>query len=233
LEQVADHSAFDWIARGLDLHGFGIARLLPPVFSAYRKILHVNHVDLSVTDRSLSWHQAAGRTRLDRSAAPDTPEDIPTKEIVEGLVSRGMIERGVPEGPFPNSRVRWRDLATQYSVDFTPQITDAAFTAVFPGRSWPRYLVGPHEGTLDEEGCRRLCEILAPLTGTQRCFFYYELIATRSMEALLYSGHLDEVSTTCGIEAAQGTPRLLVAGRSSLVRLHGLGPHVHRGRRQR
>jgi hypothetical protein len=202
LDQIADHSAFDWIARGLDLHGFGVSRLLPPVFRAYCKILHTIHVDLSVGDRSLSWHQAADpMTWFAGSAVPDK-----TDEIVRGLVSGGTIERSVPDVPFPSSRIRWRDLAAQYSVSFTPQITDAAFTAVFPGRSWPRYLVGPDEGTLDEEGCRRLCEILAPFTGAQRCFFYYELIATRSVEALLYSGRLDEVPSTFGIDAALGTP---------------------------
>jgi len=202
LEQISDHSAFDWIAQNRDRDGFAVSRLLPPVFGAYCKILHAIHVDLSVGDRSLSWNEAAGATTwVDRSSAPDV-----TKDIVRDLVSGGTVVRGVPEGPFPRARILWRDLAAQYAVNFTPQITDETFTRVFPGRSWPRHLVGPHEGTLDEESCRRLIEILTPFTGTQKCFFYYDLIATRSLETLLYSGPLDEVLSTFQIEGAHGTP---------------------------
>src|SRR5207249_7430808 len=54
-----------------------------------------------------------------------------------------------------------------------------------PGRSWPRYLVGPHESTLDEESFRPLVDILTPYTGTQPCFIYYDLVATRPPQALL------------------------------------------------
>jgi len=202
LEQISDHSAFDWIAQNLDRDGFAVSRLLPPVFAAYRKILHAIHVDLSVSDRSLSWDEAARATIwVDRSSAPDV-----TKDIVRDLVSGGTVVRGVPDGPFPRARILWRELAAQYAVNFTPQITDEAFTQVFPGRSWPRYLAGPYEGTLDEESCRRLIEILTPLTGTQKCFFYYDLIATRSLETRLYSGRLDEVLSTFQIEGAHGTP---------------------------
>jgi hypothetical protein len=202
VELIGDRSAFDWIAQNLDREGFAVSRLLPPVFAAYCKILHPIHVDLSVADRSLSWDEAASATTwVDRISAPDL-----TKDIVRDLVSGGTLVRGVPDEAFPRARVLWRELAAQYAVNYTPQITDEAFTQIFPGRSWPRYLVGPNEGTLDEESCRRLIEILALFTGTQMCFFYYNLIATRSIEALLYSGGLDEVLSTFQIERAHGTP---------------------------
>ena len=179
MEQLKDHGAFDWIAHSRDPKGFAVSRLVPPVFSAYRKILHPILRDLSIGDRLLSWDQAVGAT---------------------GWAGRA------PDGPFPSTRVLWRELAAQYAVEFTPQITDDSFTRVFPGRSWPRYLVGPHEGTLDEESCRRLIDILTSHAGTQRCFFYYDLIATRSLEALLYVGRLDQVLSTFQIERAHGTP---------------------------
>ncbi len=172
MELIGDRSAFDWIAQNLDREGFAVSRLLPPVLAAYCKILHPIHVDLSVADRSLSWDEAASATTwVDRISAPDL-----TKEIVRDLVSGGTLERGAPDEAFPRARVLWRELAAQYAVNYTPQITEEAFTQIFPGRSWPRYLVGPNEGTLDEESCRRLIEILAPFTGTQKCFFYYDLI---------------------------------------------------------
>jgi len=202
LDQLKDHSAFDWIAQSRDRNGFAVSSLVPPLFSPYQKILHPILRDLSIGDRLLSWDQAVGATGwAGRTSAPDA-----TKEIVRDLVAGGTLVRGAPDGPFPSARLLWRELAAQYAVEFTSQITDDSFTRVFPGRSWPRYLVGPLEGTLDEESCRRLIDILNSHAGTQRCFFYYDLIATRSLEALLYVGRLDEVLSTFQIEHAHGTP---------------------------
>ena len=197
MEQLNDHGAFDWIAHGCDRDGFAVSRLVPPLFSAYRKILHPILRDLSIADRLLSWDQAGGATGSVGRIAPDsTAEEILREEIIRDLVAGGTLARGAPGGPFPSMRILWRELAAQYAVDFTPQITDDSFTRVFPGRSWPRYLAGPDEGTLDEESCRRLVDILTPYAETQRCFFYYDLVATRSLEALLYAGRLDEVLST-------------------------------------
>ena len=112
MEQLNDHGAFDWIAHGCDRDGFAVSRLVPPLFSAYRKILHPILRDLSIADRLLSWDQAGGATGSVGRIAPDsTAEEILREEIIRDLVAGGTLARGAPGGPFPSMRILWRRYA--------------------------------------------------------------------------------------------------------------------------
>ena len=93
-------------------------------------------------------------------------------------------------------RMKWRDLATLLSLEFHPEMNQDSFALNFPKGSWPRYLIAPREGTLDEEECLQLVHVLEPFTKDQPCYFYYDPLA-RSADhdfvGMLYQSDLDEV----------------------------------------
>jgi hypothetical protein len=104
-------------------------------------------------------------------------------------------------------RILWRELAERYGLTFHPEITADSFTRNFTGKSWPRYLIGPNEGTLDRETCEKLVNTLSQYPQSQECYFHYDLIATRQYERdLLYEGFLIDVMDTFEMEEVYGTP---------------------------
>ncbi len=87
-------------------------------------------------------------------------------------------------------RVTWQDLASRYSLKFHSEINQDSFALNFPKGSWPRHLIAPLEGTLDEEECSQLVDALAPSTNGQACYFY---CANAGDSETLYQGDLGEV----------------------------------------
>lgn len=102
--------------------------------------------------------------------------------------------------------IRWQELTKKYELIFHPEITDYTFARNIPKENWPPHLV-TEEGTLDKLTCQRLVEILEPFTDNQKCFFGYDLIATKTGETdLLYTGLLKDVQDTFELENVWGTP---------------------------
>jgi hypothetical protein len=103
-------------------------------------------------------------------------------------------------------RVRWSELANRYGLKFHAEINEESFTRSFRGRSWPRYILGPDEGTLDRETCDALVSALSSQGGTPSCYFYYSglSIAYDSPDGYaprLYKGSLTNVR--CFLELDQ------------------------------
>ena len=93
-------------------------------------------------------------------------------------------------------RVKWQDLAAEYSLEFHPEMNQDSFALNFPKGSWPRYLIAPREGTLDEEECPGLVHVLAPFSNDQPCYFFYDPLARSAANdfvGVLYHGDLDGV----------------------------------------
>jgi len=93
-------------------------------------------------------------------------------------------------------RVTWQDLATRYSLKFHAEINQDSFALNFPKGSWPRHLIAPREGTLDEEECTQLVAVLSPFTIDQSCHFYYDSIVRTTDDGnvgTLYQGELARV----------------------------------------
>jgi hypothetical protein len=59
-------------------------------------------------------------------------------------------------------------------VEVRPTITDGSLVPHL--KSWPRYLVPPAEGSLEQKQLERLTTALAPVTGDQDCLFYWTTI---------------------------------------------------------
>ena len=181
--RIADLEPAKWILNGVlplqprrapDWSGNIVANCLPDVFPSYAKVLHAIWEDTSVNDRTTSWQDVRGDDALDKIASfavePEAVRDL----FKDSVTVRG---RTADEGKL--RRFRWSSLAERYGIIFNPSINDNSVTSRFPGRSWPRYLVGPDEGTLDEESVLCLCDLFWHFTGNQECYFMYDLIGNQ------------------------------------------------------
>ncbi|MEM1438265.1 MAG: hypothetical protein AAF680_00135 [Pseudomonadota bacterium] len=79
-------------------------------------------------------------------------------------------------------RVTWKDLAKEYGVRYHRQINVDAFSAAFGG-NWPRFMLGPEEGTLDSPLLEKLGNILSGHTTDSRWLFEYYLVATFDIQS--------------------------------------------------
>lgn len=192
LERMADLETASWIEGALPSllqwddpawRGNFVSHCLPSVFSNYAKVFHPIYADDAVEDRSVSWAQS-----------DDRPETIGR------LVSVGP-------GPDPSGRrVTWQSLAEGLGLTFHSEINDQSLERGFPDKSFPRYLLGPEEGSLDRPMCQTLVHALTPYTKSEACFFYYVAIATPGIEPLLFRGALSDVFESFDLEGVYGTP---------------------------
>ena len=156
--------------------GCTVARCVPASFAAYAKIFHPIYIDPSIEDHSISWHEVRSGTN-------------PTIGVLGG----GTLVRISSHGYATGSRVLWSELAQQCGLKFHPEISDSSFSRHFSEQSWPRYLLGPDEGQLDDTTCQSLVEVLTPFTREQQCWFYYSGLSVNPYEPRLYAGELADV----------------------------------------
>ncbi len=195
MKQLTDLSPFNWISESTDLglHPESpwsyLSEFLPNDFAAYCKVFHTIYEDLSVTDRLITWDEA------DRRRGNAQSKDV--------LVS------GDPGETFDCQRITWQDLASAYALEYHPEMTQDSFTENFSNGSWPKYLIAPAEGTLDEDECPRLAEVLESFTKDQHCFFFYNSLAQRSSGdsgGALFTGNLSGLDALSGGEDYYLTP---------------------------
>ena len=186
--------AFDWIQSGrekfsprteTDWTGVPVSGLITAQFEAYAKILHrieatYKNIDNPLTDRE--------------SESLKIPKCKELRSVVESLRAERL-------GP----RVRWRTLAHLLRVPFQAEICREWFRTTMkePG-CWPRLLVGPEEGFLNDEELIEVVSILAPFTSNQDCFFRFSEMATN--KPLLFHGILDELRGFLADEKYRVTP---------------------------
>jgi hypothetical protein len=186
LKRLIDLAQSEWIANSrapMPTEPYSPVRVsncLPCGFPAYRKLFHPIYVDPTVSDLSVSWHQAAS------SEHPSV-----------GVAGGGTLVRESSHGREKGERVCWQHLAKRYELKFHPEINDSSFKKAFPDGSWPRYLLGPDEGTLDQETCDALVSALSQPLGDKSCFFYYSgmsvLCGPDYYAPRLYKGALTDV----------------------------------------
>ena len=195
VKQLTRLERIEWIANEVRPKRPGtvssVAHCVPPIFPAYAKLFHSLYEDIAVKDDNLTWQEDA------RSAvAPDLGTSaIPIAKKSQEIVDRSTLVYG--EGA-PHSRpvrIRWACLAKRLGVRFVPTLSSHSFTRQFPGGSWPRYLIGPREGSLDGTDRDALASLLRQHTHVDHCFFHVWLLATLEWkEDLLFEGNLDDVS---------------------------------------
>ena len=120
-------------------------------------------------------------------------EDLAVKD--KSITWDEVRSKGSLESSDQIERVTWQDLATEYSLMFHAEINQDSFALNFPKGSWPRYLIAPREGALDEEECPQLVAALSPFTIDQSCYFYYDSNARAGDHDTAASLYHDELSS--------------------------------------
>jgi len=199
--RIENDEPFRWLRTSLDRttggddpnwRGNFVSHVLPKGYAAYCKIFHPIYVDSAIKDRGLSWNQAPeAQSRLDAMSAE-----------IRSVLANGVFVRGSSDQSVSGEGVTWRELARQLKLVYHPALSEAALRRAFAMEgSWPRYLLGPYEGTLDVQTCEALVDILGPFTGATECFFRYSDF-WKPGEPYLYSGRLDELPAL--VEAQDG-----------------------------
>lgn len=179
----------DWITDGVARQNSGtpgtVAHCVPPVFPAYAKIFHPIHEDLSASEDGPTWN-------AEEKANPDALPPGTDPVIADMLARSTLVYGGITPGSRP-VRLPWARLAHRLGFPFAPTLSAKSFTHRFPGRSWPRFLIGPEEGSLPGAGRDALASVLRWHT-TGRCLFHLWYLATANWsEDLLFEGTLEDV----------------------------------------
>ncbi len=91
----------------------------------------------------------------------------------------------------PGERVLWRQLAAELCIEFKPEINSWAFYSAFE-RKWPRYLIGPHEGCMEERCLNEVISLLGKMS-KQSYYFFFDYMKTSDFTELLFEGKSDEM----------------------------------------
>ncbi len=190
MERLFDFSALDWITEVTDPAIPGapptVSRLIPQIFPAYAKVFHPIYEDPKIEDKQLTWHGEAklsGLSNDQQSLDPLFETTLGASTLVYGGVTPGS--RLLP--------VRWEELCLKLDIPYASTLSSFSFTRNFEGGSWPRYLVGPDEGSLAPLERDALISVLSRHTQVDRCFFHLWLLATIDIqEDLLFAGSLQE-----------------------------------------
>jgi len=144
--------------------------------------------DLAIEDKQLTWHGAEKLSRLSNDEQSPDP-------LFETILGASTLVYG---GVTPGSRlapVRWRELCLKLDIPYASTLSSFSFTRRFESGSWPRYLIGPEEGSLAPRERDALISVLSRHTHVSRCIFHVWLLATTDIqEDLLFSGSLQEAA---------------------------------------
>jgi len=193
MERLESFADMDWIKDGVIPHvgeGCTVASCIPAVFPAYAKLFHPIFEDLSVADDGSTWQDEEVKSAIHRPV-PDSPTD----QVIEDILREGITVYG-GAGPSANLRqVGWAKLAEGLDIPFVATLSSSSFTRRFPGGSWPRRLIGPDEGLLQDTYRDALASILRRHTSVDRCFFFVWILATTSWQSdLMFEGSLSDIS---------------------------------------
>lgn len=135
-------------------------------------VLHSIYEDPRSTSDA-TWDDAR-HARLD--AGLDSPLVIGSVSLDEcSTVIGGSLGMSDPHGA-GQSRVRWRELAERFSIDFDSFQFPPCFRW-FPYQSWPVRFDPPDEGSLDRESLAALIDVLAGDGSSSTCLAYYSPLA--------------------------------------------------------
>lgn len=176
-----------------------VSHCVPTVYPAYCKVFHPIYEDLSVEDHSVTWDDLNRK----RSRNLDDP--------IERVLGDSVTVYGGEYDRDDLKTISWRDLAERVGLQFHPELNVDSFTRNFPGRSWPRYLIGPEEGHLEINTLKAIVRSIgisiADFELSQPCYFHYDLIATNSFESeLLFEGKLLDIFDSTVLDDVNTTP---------------------------
>lgn len=205
---LADAFAFNWITKRRDVlacpdnpawKGNFVAHCVPRGFAAYCKLFHPIFEDTSIHDRAVTWDE-------EKSTSPATPESNPGNKALAKILSDAvLVRRAAGVEHTSEARIFWRNLAERHGLLFHPEFNTESFRKAFKTGSWPRYLLGPSEGTLDRTTCTVLIDVLRPFGQEQTIFFRFSDYLMNDLPHL-FSGKLDEATSFLTKAHFGGTP---------------------------
>lgn len=185
-------SDYDWIEKGIADRGTNtnliVAHCIPPIYPSYVRIFHSIYEDMSIKDRTLTWQDE------DTGKVPERELKTEIEVKIAHVLSGSTLVYG---GACPDAdlkRIRWTALAERLGLRFSPSFSADTFTRRFPGRSWPRHLIGPIEGGLTGWERDALKAVLRGEASANRIFFRFWILATTHWDHdKMFEGTLEEV----------------------------------------
>lgn len=179
-----------------------VAHCIPPVFTSYAKVFHPIYEALSVRDRKQTWQEE------EEAKGPQLEPVTEVQRVIADVLSQSTLVYGAAHPGSRLVRIRWAELTRRLGMTFVPTLSSWSFTRQFPGRSWPRHLIGPQEGNLGDIERDALASVLHRHIVGDRIFFYFWLLATMDWRAdKLFEGTLDEVGLfSNGTHGVRRTP---------------------------
>ena len=201
MRAINDLLAWDWARKLLWYRSDPTLRYsVPADFDAVAKVLHVIDEDLSVEDRAQTWHEYDRPGLLVRLLKRTYYRmrrllglTMTGRHALREVMLKSVLVGGAPAGDYPSKRVHWCDLASRYGVPFEAGIDAEWFRPAFSTGSWPRYLVGPEDGSLSQNEFAELTRILRTRTSSTEIFALYDLLANRNRGDVVFSGKMDEL----------------------------------------
>lgn len=208
LQSVPDLNEGAWIKKNtlslespMNKGGNFVEHCIPAKFPSYCKIFHNIYEDESIKDHTVTWDYIHKHQPVDLND--------PVQKAL-GAVTR-LYGGTDPLGQGNLTRIRWAALAERYDLKFHADINVDSFSRNFPTTSWPRYLTGPEEGSLEGSTCKEIIRSIGIATAdfelSRDYFFLYDVIATMKYERdLLFEGPLRSAFETYKLEGVNGTP---------------------------
>ena len=107
-------------------------------------------------------------------------------------------------------RVFWKEIAQKFNVSIIPELSGWSFRKVFEESGWPRLLIGPDEGNLNEDVLIPLEKILRIHSEKNETIYYcYNLLAMTDWGGdvwSLFSGYLQDVHEFSNMEEVRFSP---------------------------
>ena len=184
MERLDEPDAVRWITDGTTRKGFTVARLVPPTFPAYAKILHPIHRNPEPPDGP-TWDTSPSQ----RDALTEEMTGLFGSAKKAGNFMADAVISSIGGGDHVGERVRWSALAAELGIPVTPGIHGGSF--VDADGSWPSAYFGPDEGYLPDDHVQRLADLLAT---NQPHYFWYEVYTPHGLDGegdeVLYRGAL-------------------------------------------
>lgn len=205
MELLTDKSEYKWIDYYSDgwnnnVKTHRLRECVPKNFPAYCKVLHKMFEDPNYNDLKLTY-QHANRRKKTIIAARNI------RKIFKRLLGKadkmtildwlGQDEQAFGLELNRNTRVKWKDIAERLDIDYNADIKESELLSAFKKHmgepSFPIYIYGPDEGTMDQEDVDNLLPLLKSHSKTDDCFFFFTLLIDPTEDDKLYKGKLDEI----------------------------------------
>jgi len=152
---------------------------MPDKFDRYLKIFHSIYIDKQNQHLEITWDEA---NKMENEPNQKVEE---IKSFEDILKSASMVGIGTPEDLITSKenyrRVLWEELCNKENIEFKKTISPRVFQKHY-GDSFPIWLCGPNEGSLDELETPKIIEIISQSkTANEEFYFHFDWLKSELM----------------------------------------------------